>query len=170
MNNQEASFYTDGQLNDDVPQKILKYFAGVSKVMSNEPVIAIFGSLKNGTDLAENSAVVLKDRIEYAETSHFFPKFKTVPFEFLDQLYLLPEGNLKYVSVVDKSKASVRFEIRSNITFTTAFYDLIKISKDRACRKDRKSKVVTCANCGASCTVFEGEETQCEYCGSPVAG
>lgn len=170
MNKQQASLYTKNNIHEEVPQKIIAFFERFSKIMHNEPTIAVFGSVHEGSEVIESSAVILQDRIEYLEVARVFPKMKTVSFEYLDQVYLLPEGSLKYVSIVDKSKSSVRLEIRSSITDTTNFFNLIKEHKDGSNKKEKPSKTVKCSNCGASCTVYQGEETKCEYCDTPLVG
>ena len=168
MAKQFAELYVNEHVNDEIPKKIFDFFKRLSKVMDGEPVLAIFESISNSSSLAENSAIVLKDRIEYAETNKMFPKMKSVSLNFIDQIYLLSEGDLKFVSITDKAKSSIRFEIRSSITNTTNFYQFLK-DITRADTGKSISKTVRCKNCGASTTIYKDEEVKCPYCETPIS-
>lgn len=172
MKKQQASFYTADRLHEEIPLKIIAYFVQFSRVAEDETIYAAFGSFAENSVAIENSVLVLKDRIEYAETKHIVTKFKTVTLNYIDQVYLLSEGNWKYVSIVDRSKSSTSIKIGSSIESSTAFYNLVKQMSTGAAKQEDSvvlSKNIECPYCGAGCIIYKRQESHCEYCHSPLA-
>lgn len=169
MYTQNAKVYLKKDINDETAQKILTYFESMAFEISVDNIVAIFGSVnpKKGVD---NSTILFKDRIEYIETSHFTPRQATILLEFIDQIYLLPELDRNYVVVLDKSKKSVRFNIKAPANESTMFYNLVKKYTQNIGAAEEPAVLVKCPNCGASCMLHKGEQTQCEYCNSPLIG
>jgi hypothetical protein len=65
--------------------------------------------------------------------------------------------------------------IKPQRTFTKVVYEehiwrsSEELEPKQELKKEPKSKVVTCKNCGANNTITEGQVCECEYCGSPIS-